>query len=99
MKSISNKESIELCLTDEELILVMSTIIGRKFFSDGKIEEQDKLLDTRILLSEFMSKYENKDIVEDIKCEISCLDFLLSFRIYLQEINPKSSMLIENSNG
>lgn len=97
MRDIAVKENyVELNLTDEEFILVTSTNIGMKFFSSGKIEEQDKLLDARIKLSESISKVENKDIREDIQDEISCVDFLLSLRTYLEESSPKSIMLIEN---
>ena len=97
MREIAVKESyIEMNLNDEEFILVTSTNIGMKFFSSGKVELQDKLLDARIKLSESIGKIENRDIREDIQDEISCIDFLLSLRTYLEESNPKSIMLIEN---
>ena len=93
---LENDLSIEMSLTDEELILVTSTKIGMKFLVSSKIISQTDLLDYRLIKMNELS-FTNCDIKRAaLKDEISCVDFLLSLRNYLEETNPKSFMLIEN---
>lgn len=93
----ASEDCVELNLTDEEFSLITSTNIGMKFWVSGKIISQDELLDLRIRLNNELGFKKFRPKREEISAEIESVDFLLSLRTHLEEINPESYMLIENS--
>ena len=90
-------ENIDYYLSDEEVSLLLITVIGKRFTEMRYIADSDTLLDYRNYVTIKKNKVGNEEAVVDFYIlEIEATDLLLKIRNYLVEFFPESPILFEN---